>query len=136
MSEENVEIVRGLFDAVSRQDADAVLTVYDPEVEYDFTESPIGQLVGATNVYRGYDGIRQWTRDRYEALEEVEDRCLQLIDAGQSHVISSVITRGRGRASGVQTELHHYGVWTIRNRRVVKVAWFHTLADAATAAGA
>jgi ketosteroid isomerase-like protein len=97
MSQKNVELVQGVFDAVARGDTEAVLAVYDPDVEYDFTQSAVG--LGLTrNVYRGHDGIREWTRDRFDAMEESEDLCQQLIDAGP-HVISSVISRGRGRSS-------------------------------------
>jgi ketosteroid isomerase-like protein len=133
MSEENVELVRGVFEAVAAGDTEAVLAAYDPDVEYDFTESPLGSMVSDT-VFRGHEGMRNLTRDRYEDWESIEDDHRELIDAGQ-HVISSVVTRVRGRASGLDTELQHYGVWTIRNHKIVKVAWFHTLADAATAAG-
>jgi ketosteroid isomerase-like protein len=133
MSRENVELVRGVFEAVARHDTEAVLAAYDADVEHDFTGSPLGSLIG-DKVYRGHEGMRKWVRDRYEAWESIEDDHRELIDAGQ-HVISSVVTRARGRASGLDTELQHYGVWTIRNHKIVKVAWFHTLADAATAAG-
>ncbi len=33
MSEENVEIVRRVYDAVGRRDTETVLTLYDAEVE-------------------------------------------------------------------------------------------------------
>ena len=35
MSRENVEIVRRLFDASARNDSDAVLALYHPDVEWD-----------------------------------------------------------------------------------------------------
>lgn len=41
MSEENVEIVRRLFDAAARGDAAAVLACYDPEVEIDTREEAL-----------------------------------------------------------------------------------------------
>jgi ketosteroid isomerase-like protein len=68
MSEENVEIVERVFDAVARHDTEAVLDAYDPDIEYDFSGSPLGGLIGDT-VYRGHDGMRRWVRDRYEAWE-------------------------------------------------------------------
>jgi ketosteroid isomerase-like protein len=133
MSEENVEIVRRLFEAVARNDNAAVLAAYDPNVECDFSESPLAGLVGST-VYRGHDGMRNMVRDRYEAWETMEDDCQELIDAGE-RVISDVISRGRGRSSGVDVELRHYGVWTIRDGKIVRVAWFYSREDALEAAG-
>ena len=128
MSRENVEIVRRVYEAVARHDTETVLAAYDPDVEYDFSDSPLGILIGATT-YHGHEGIRQLIRDRYEAWETIEDYCPELIDAGE-HVITVVITRGRGRSSGAEVELRHYGVWTLRDGKIVRVAWFHTREEA------
>jgi ketosteroid isomerase-like protein len=40
MSQENVEIVRQVFDAVARRDAKGVLALYDPNVELDQSPTP------------------------------------------------------------------------------------------------
>jgi ketosteroid isomerase-like protein len=133
MSQENVEVVRGVFEAAARRDTEAVLAAYGPEVEYDFSGGPLGSLVGDT-VYRGHEGIRNWVRDRYEAWETIEDEYQELIDAGEC-VVSFVITRARGRSSGAETELRHYGVWTLRDGRIIRVAWFYSRGDALEAAG-
>ena len=37
MSQENVEIVRRVYDAAAQRDSDAVLALYDPEVEVETT---------------------------------------------------------------------------------------------------
>jgi ketosteroid isomerase-like protein len=133
MSEENVEIVRRLFEAVGRHDTEAVLSTYDPNVEFDFSGGPLGSLMG-DKVYRGHDGMRKWVRDRYEDWENLEDDCQELIDAGQ-RVIALVITRGRGRSSGIDTEIRQYGVWTIRDDKIVRVDWFYSREEALEAAG-
>ena len=122
MSEENVAIVRRIYEAVERGDADAVLTLYDPEVEWVFARSPFRRMF-KQDVYRGYDGLRSFVRERYEeAWVEIEDELSELIDAGD-HVISVISTRGRGRASGAEVERVHAGVWTMRDGRVVRVEW-------------
>ena len=67
MSEENVEIVRRLYAAVARRDAETVLSIYHPEVEWDHTQNEgVAGLMG-TSVWHGHEGIRQWSRDWYEA---------------------------------------------------------------------
>jgi ketosteroid isomerase-like protein len=133
MSQENVELVRRLFEAVTRHDTEAVLSAYDPDVVYDFSGSPLVGLIGDTT-YCGHGGMRKWVRDRYDAWESIEDDCRELIDAGDC-VVTFVITRGRGRSSGVDTELRHYGVWTVRDGKIVRVAWFYTREEALQAAG-
>jgi ketosteroid isomerase-like protein len=134
MSRENVEIVRRLYDAVARRDTGTVLTFYDPEIEWDMSRHPSADAMGRT-IYRGHDGLRSWFRQWYEAWEEIEDECEELIDAGE-HVISVVTTRGRGRASGVEVEAaHHAAVWTLREGKVVRVAWFRSVGEALEATG-
>ena len=133
MSEENVEIVRRLFEAVGRHDTEAVLSAYDPNVEIDFSKGPLGSLMG-DKVYRGHDGLRRMDRDRYLDFASFEDDCQELIDAGQ-RVISLVITRGRGRSSGVDSEFRQYGVWTIRDDKIARIDWFYSREEALKAAG-
>ena len=133
MSQENVEIVRRVFEAVGRHDTEAVLSAYDPNVEVDFSGGPLASLMG-DNVYRGYDGLRKMVRDRYVDFERVEDDCQELIDAGQ-RVISLVITRGRGRSSGIDSEIRQYGAWTIRNDKIVRIDWFYSRVEDLEAAG-
>ena len=133
MSQENVEIVRRVYEAVARDDAKTVMALYDPDVEFDFSRGPLGSFM-ERGVYHGYDGIRTWIRERYEAWESMEETCGDLIDHGD-HVVSSVTSRGRGRSSGVDVEWTHYGIWTFRDGKIIRVAWFGTREEALEAAG-
>ena len=132
MSQENVEIVRRLYEAIGRHDTEAVLSAYDPNVEVDFSGGPLASLMADT-VYRGHDGIRKMVRDIHVDFENVEDHCRELIDAGQ-RVIALVITRGRGRSGGVDAEIRQYGVWTFRNDKIARVDWFYNREEALEAA--
>ncbi len=122
MSRENVEIVRRLYDAVARRDTADVLALYDPDVEWDFTRHPFGDLIGGV-VYRGHDGLRSFFGDMHEVWENVEWDLEDLFDAGE-HVVVVAKHHGRGRTSGVETEGSAVGVWTVRNGKVVRVVWF------------
>jgi ketosteroid isomerase-like protein len=134
MSQENVEIVRRLYDASARRDTATVLSFYDSEVEVDNTHGPARALMGSRRVYRGHDGLRTMFREWYEAWEEVEGSLEELIDAGE-RVISVQTYRGRGRASGAEVEWTDLaGVWTLRAGRIVRVAWFPTREEALEAA--
>jgi ketosteroid isomerase-like protein len=98
MSEENVEIVRRLYDASAHRDSEAVLALYDPGVELDMSRAPCGDLVGQ-RFYHGHDGLRAFYREWYGAWETVGSDLEELIDAGE-RVVSVETTRGRGRESG------------------------------------
>jgi ketosteroid isomerase-like protein len=129
MSEQNVEIVRRVYDAAARrEDASTVLAFYDPEVEWDISHSPARELMGH-RIYRGHEGLRNFFREWYEAWETVTPDLEEVIDLGE-HTIAVETTRGRGRTSGVAVELPHYSVWTIRQAKIVRVVWFATRADA------
>ena len=133
MSEENVEIVRRVFDAGARRDAATVLAHYDPEVEWDVSRTH-GGMVGQT-IYHGHEGLRSFFRDWSEAWENVAYDYEELLDAGEQ-VISVQTTRGRGRASRAGVEwTQHTGVWTVREGKIVRVVWFPTRAEALEAAG-
>ena len=133
MSEENVEIIRRLYDAAAHRDSDAVLALYHPEVEVDMSRAPCRDLVGK-RFYHGHDGLRAFYREWNGAWETVESDVEELIDAGE-RVISVETTRGCGVASRAPVELHQCGIWTIRDGKVVRVAWVEKRDEALEAAG-
>jgi ketosteroid isomerase-like protein len=132
MSQENVEIVRRVWEAVRRDDTEAVLALYDEDVEYDFSRSPFQGAVGQT-AYRGHEALRRLFRERYDDWQRIEDHCQELIEANDG-VISVVTSQGRGRESGIEVERTHVGLWTLRDGKVVRVRWFGTLDEALASA--
>ena len=135
MSQENVEIVRQVFDAAARGDTATVLRLYAPTVEFDSTRSPFPNLVGEGRVYRGHVDLRTFFQERSEHMEALTDDCEELIDAGDQ-VVSVVVTRGRGRRSEVEVTSPRYAaVWTIQNGKIVRVVWLPTRAEALEAVG-
>ena len=68
MSQENVEIARGVHDAFNRRDVAALLELLDPQVEW----VPIlAELEG--RVDRGHAGVRRWIKDLDTDWEYFED---------------------------------------------------------------
>jgi ketosteroid isomerase-like protein len=134
VSEENVEIVRRVYEAAASGDSAAVFALYDPAVEWDASRAPMPRLIGGGRVFHGHDGLRRFFEERNAVWGEIEDVTKELIDAGE-HVVSADTERGRGRSSGVEVEMTQYAVWTIRDGRVTRVVWFPTRAEALEAAG-
>jgi ketosteroid isomerase-like protein len=136
MSQENVEIVRRLYEAVARRDTGTVLSLYDPDVEWDGSRSRWAEVMPAEAQYgRGHEELRSFFRLYYEMWESFEDNVQELIDAGEQ-VISVVTSRGRGRTSGVEVEwAGNAGVWTIRDGKIIRVVWFKSRAEALEAVG-
>ena len=132
MSQENVEVVRGLYTAIERRDSEPVLDLYDPNVEWDMSGYPYGEML--TTRSRGHAGLRTFWRELYEAWDSYEHECHELIDAGDQ-VISIVTDRARGRSSGAEVEIDAYGVWTISGGKITRGVWYRTRAEALKAAG-
>jgi ketosteroid isomerase-like protein len=67
MSQANVELVRRVYDAAARRDANAVLALYDPDVEWDWTRvsglfGRAASTVGTRTSGAGFaNGARDWT---------------------------------------------------------------------------
>jgi ketosteroid isomerase-like protein len=137
MSEENVEVVRRLYEAVARRDTETALSLYHPEIEFDGRRSRWAEMIGEPfKRFHGVDALRAWAREYYSAWEDLDDHLDEVIDAGDDRVISIVTTRGRGRTSGIEVELtDNAGVWTIQDGLIVKVVWYSSPAEAFEAVG-
>ena len=101
MSEENLEIVRQVYEAAARRDTATILTLYDPEVELD--ASALGVEGRGGDIFRGHEGLRSLFDEWHESWGEIAYDYEELIDAGDQ-VISVVTRHARGRASGVEVE--------------------------------
>jgi ketosteroid isomerase-like protein len=134
VSEENVQIVRRVYEAAARRDPEAVLSLYDPEVEWDTSHHPMAQISSGLGIRHGHEELRSWFRDWYEAFEDFEHELRELIDTGE-RVVSVGIDRGRGRGSGLVIDRQIAGVWTIRNGKVARVVWFASRDEALEAVG-
>jgi ketosteroid isomerase-like protein len=67
VSQENVEIVRRLYEAAARRDTESLLSLYDPEVEWVFSRQLRDQTFG-WGTYRGHEGLRTFFREQFEAF--------------------------------------------------------------------
>jgi ketosteroid isomerase-like protein len=125
MSQENVEVVRELWDAYSRGDFDHVLAVADPNVVMMSLEE--GPLYGSDAVRRNYE---RWN-EAWEGPEATVEEVIGIRD----YVFVMARFRGRGRASGVEVDGHFYVVYRMRNRMILRVDEFSDKAQALEAAG-
>ena len=121
MSEENLEVVRQVYEAAARRDSVTILTLYDPEVELDASALGIEGQDG--DVFRGHDGLRSLFGEWHESWGKIAYDYEELIDAGDQ-VVSVVTRHARGRASGVEVEQPFALLWTIRTGKVTRVVWY------------
>jgi ketosteroid isomerase-like protein len=132
MSRENVDVVRQIWEAADRRDAEAVLSFYDPEVDLDVSGFPV--VATDASHYRGHEGLRRLFTEWGEIWSDAHSELEELIDAGD-RVISVYSYRGRGRVSGLDVEEEFATVWTVEGGKAVRVQWFTGRAEALAAAG-
>jgi uncharacterized protein len=110
MSRENVEIAREVMDALGERDADRLIELSDPDVEWHSLFA-IGEEGGT---YRGHDGARRYMSDIDDAWEVGRAEVDDALGIGDVAVLVGRI-RYRGRGSGVESE-SPVG-WMLRFRR-------------------
>ena len=109
MSQENVELARAVLDTLGTRDAERLIALSDPEVEWHsfFALSEGG-------VYRGHDGTRRYMSDLADAWEI---RAAEVDDALGVGDIALLVGRihYRGRGSGVESASPAVG-WMLKFR--------------------
>src|SRR4029078_7353270 len=128
MSQENVEVVRSVFEAWNTGDMDALRELYDPDAIMRMDENwrEQGPYCGRDAVMREFEQLREaWDADTIEAISE-------FIDAGD-RVVVRVAWRGVGR--GPEINLEFTIVYTVRNRRIFYQEHFIGHAGALEAVG-
>jgi ketosteroid isomerase-like protein len=133
MSRENVEVVRGIYEAVARRDSDAPFAAYAEDIVWDQSNSKRAAVSGAP-VYLGHEGVRRFWRDALEVFGAIDLEVEELIDAGE-HVVAAIREREVGRTSGAAVENGHVAVWTLADGKVTRMRIFDERREALEAVG-
>ena len=124
MSEQNVELVRRIYDVWDRGESTRDLIAEDMEyVNPSYAVEP-GTRTGRKSL--------TLVRDTYE---DFSIRVERFIDAGDDVVVVLARYTASGRASGVPLEGEHGYVWTVRDGQAVRFQWFQSHREALDAAG-
>jgi ketosteroid isomerase-like protein len=127
MSQENVEIVRSLVDALNRRDDDALLALTRPDVEF--------RSDGLKKTYRGHAELREYRRDLEEAINDWRFTTDRFLQASGERVLQLYRISSGGRASGVPVHAEGAILWTFAGDRVLKATGFLDRTEALEAAG-
>jgi ketosteroid isomerase-like protein len=128
MSQENVDRVRRGMEHWVRT-GEVLWVDLHPEIEVHDHDIP------DAGVYRGHDGVRDWTADFSSAFESFALEPQEYIDGGDGKVVLVVRLSARGKASGVSVERLDGMVWTIRDGKTVRLDYYGSRAEALEAAG-
>jgi ketosteroid isomerase-like protein len=132
MSGRNVEVVRGLYAALSGGDLDTILDGWHPDGVY---RAALTQAVeGDAGAYRGHDGLRRWWNDVHESWEDISVDILEMEAAGDSVHVEFVV-RGRGIGSGIALEQKQFQVFELRDGKVIEAQDYVSREEALRAMG-
>jgi ketosteroid isomerase-like protein len=124
MSQENAESIERAYDAMSRLDAEALVALCDPEVEFR------SRIASADDVtYQGHEGVRDYIASLAEAFIWIRTEPLEVVDGGDRAVVCNRF-RARGRRSGVEVEQRFFQALRYRDGKTRWWAFYPSKAEA------
>jgi ketosteroid isomerase-like protein len=130
MSQENVEIVRQVFEAWNRRDFEAGLRFADDDIEFHLIGG-FSDLVG--DQINGRDGVLRFWRELAETVGgriDIDDA----VDLGDQVVVTFTLS-GTGAESGAPVKMQTGHIYTFRDGKVIRGDGYYDPADALEAAG-
>jgi ketosteroid isomerase-like protein len=124
MSQENVEGIERAYEAMSRLDAEALVALCDPDVEF---RSRIAEADDVT--YRGHGGVRDYIASLVEVFEWVRTEALDVVEESDRAVVCNRF-RARGRHSGVEVEERFFQALRFRDGKVLWWAFYPSKTEA------
>ena len=127
MSELNVEIVRGVWDAFERFDFPA--EAFAPDVEWHTARD-----LPDRETCSGPAAVQRMLAEGWGTVVDPGCEAEEVIDAGE-YVVVRWRGWGKARASGIPVDWHEAHVYGLREGRIVEVREFRTTEEALQAAG-
>ena len=128
MSQENVEIVKAVYDAYNREDWDAAFKDAAPGFEAD-----LSRAIGPWRGVFGLDQILRVVEEFSETWESARSEPHEFIEAGDLVVVPATQhLKGRG---GIEVVVSATLVWTIRNGAIERIVMYQEKEDALEAVG-
>jgi ketosteroid isomerase-like protein len=131
LSQENVEIVRKVLDAVNRRDRAAWLALHDPQ-----TECVPAQVWPESDAIQGREAVWDFYQGAIGAWQEgAFDENTEVIEASNGKVLQHVYGEMHGKSSGASVVHTMWAVSTFHAGKVLRVEWFADRAAALKAVG-
>jgi ketosteroid isomerase-like protein len=128
MSEENVEIVRRMYEAFHRGDFAGALAYFDPAVEVDASVR-VDEGIG-----HGRDAVATMVARWVGAWDDWGEEMEEIRDLGRYVVVVST-QRGRAKGSGIEVETRYAVLYEIRGDAITRMVLHTGPAEALAAAG-
>ena len=119
-----IKLVHAVYAAWNREEFPGPDDLLHPEIEY---VNPPDAVEPGTR--RGLEAFAQALAKTLEGWEVWRMEPEEMTEQGDD-VAVAVRYRARGRGSGLEIEGRESALWTVRDGRVVRYAWFHGEEDA------
>ena len=126
----NRQVARRTFEAIGARDLDALLELYDPEIEFQ----PLTGMQVELGGYKGHAGVRRYLQEAAEVWDEMLPHADDL-RAVDDHVVILGGCAVRGRGSGAISDNPMAWVLTLRDGKVIRHRAYRTSDEALEAAG-
>ena len=141
MSEENVEIVRRIYEILDQLEVDALLEG-DPDVRalYEQVCHPDFELISprewadASGTFHGYEGLRTFVRTLDEVFDDITFSPGRHVADGNT-VVFAVTAHATGKASGGRPEMEVAHLWKLEAARAKRCVIHGSFDAALEAAG-
>lgn len=130
MSQAHLDVARRAVETWNAGDIEAMAALFAPDAEFLPFRS---QLEGI--VYRGPEGVRQFSRDAAEEWEVLLIEIVEFRDAGAGRVLLLGRMKGRGRASGMDLLVPAAWVMHFDGGMIVRLRAYSKHEDALDAVG-
>jgi ketosteroid isomerase-like protein len=129
-TEWNAELITRMLECWNAGDVDALLEVFDPDVEV----RPALSTFLASMVYRGHAGVRRWYAETNEPWAELQAEPERFVDAGaRTVVVIALHARVPGGHVDVGARIAH--VVTIREDKIVRLEGYDEPDEALASVG-
>ena len=133
MSQENVEVVMRLTDAMNRRDRDSFAACCSPDVDWEENTSA---FFGLRPHYRGLEALREWFEEAVvENWETAHFETEENVEGPGGRVLTGGLLTARGKGSGVETRRRFWFVVWVKNGKITRRQVFLDRKEALEAAG-
>jgi ketosteroid isomerase-like protein len=130
VSRENVDLIRGGFEAFARGDLQWIIDRVDPDVEW---APGIAPILGVETM-RGKEELRRFLGEElFDGFDEFRAEALSFEDLGDTVLVQSRYS-GRGESSGLEIDQVFHTLYVVRGGRIVSMRDYDTRAEAVAAA--
>jgi len=130
MSQENVEVVRKLFEVYNERSFVENQDLIDPAMVWDMSRAGLPDATA----YTGPSGFLQFVEAWEEGITQERMEAEEIVDSGE-WVVVMVSHHGQGKASGIEVGQHFAMVWTVRGGRATRMELYPTREEALEAVG-